>query len=136
MLEHAIKTSEDPLELSDLIHTYGYNFPVNEEILSRIDFYITKEPTPGLTAVCLEVAIEMWGLDQYEKELVKYIDLNEMELWYDEVIFSVSYFLRHPHLATGTIEKRMGSLKMLATISGRESLIELFKTVKPAASSR
>jgi hypothetical protein len=94
-LFNKIICSKDAGELLSLIYIYGRSFPKKEKIADLCEYYL-GHPIPGLTAVCMRVLIEYWGeLEGNINIISKYLDTNLYDIWYDEVIFSVSFVGRH-----------------------------------------
>jgi hypothetical protein len=89
-----IEEAEDDWVRASLIYMYGYSCLPNLKIVSICDRYIVS-PIPGVTAVCMRVLIDYWGMWQnYVNELEKYLNLDIFDKWYDEVIFAVGYVSR------------------------------------------
>lgn len=94
-LREAILATKDTSRLLSFLYMYGYSYKEDLEVLKICDTYICN-PVPGLTAVCMKVAIDYWGRwKSYAYELAAFLDFSKYDLWYDEVIFSSSYVARN-----------------------------------------
>lgn len=94
LLFRDIENANDLNAVGVLIYIFGYSCDKDQRILPICDRHI-RSPVPGLTAICMRVAIEYWGLlEKYMDVLAKYLDMDLFEEWYDEVIFAAGYVSR------------------------------------------
>lgn len=102
-----IRAAHKYSDMMSLIYMFGYLCDENAEVMQLCDNLICN-PVPGLTAVCMRVAIDYWNnWEKYENILKYYLDLSIYEEWYDEVIFTVSFIRRNENLpfSKETIDK-------------------------------
>lgn len=126
-LEDIITSSNDLISLQSAMYLYGTNFSFNENIAKRLDRFIDSEPFPGITATCIKVMVDFWNLHEtYYEHLERYVNYACYDVWYDEVIVCVSFFLRNPHLQRETIRQRLNELEREARVRKEIGLLELF----------
>jgi hypothetical protein len=94
-----LENHENFEKLISLIYIFGYSCPEDKEVLHLCDRYM-NHPIPGLTAVCMRVAIDYWGhwMD-YIHVINNFLDTSIFDVWYDEVLFSASFVKNHDELA-------------------------------------
>jgi hypothetical protein len=89
-----ILESKDIGQLLSYIYIYGRSFPEHVDIIKKCNHFILNQ-IPGLTAVCMKVAIDYWNIHEpYYTALDKFLDLDLFDVWYDEIIFTVSFIDR------------------------------------------
>lgn len=100
LIKRDIIQSGDTSTLESRIYLFGSSYPKDDEVLESIDHVLFGKGVPGLSAVCLKVATEFWGLadDKYLKLMSAFLDYGLYDDWYDEVIFSAGFAKRHPGL--------------------------------------
>ena len=105
-----IKNNDNPSKLLSFVYIYGYSFAENSDILDICGFYI-RHPIPGLTAICMRVAIDYWRKEKYFSSLEKYLDRDLLDSeWYDEVIFTIGFISRNSELFDPSIINRFSVL--------------------------
>ena len=106
-----IKTEQDPIRLGSLLYLWGRTFPEEATVRAVCVRYL-KQPIPGVTATCLKVLCDFWGLwRDYEEELARYLDPDIYDEWYDEVIVAFSFVSRHPYGWTAQTLTRYGNVE-------------------------
>jgi hypothetical protein len=119
-LRNEILNTKDPAKLLSYIYIYGRSFDEQNQIVRICEHYISK-PVPGLTANCMRVVIDYWGRhNQYYHMIEFYLDVDLLDEWYDEIIFSVSFVNRN-----WTMNMPLGVRKKFEEIIKDPQIVEL-----------
>jgi hypothetical protein len=125
-----ILTNRNLFELQSAIYIYGSSFPLDSAIVSKAEQFI-HHPAAGLTAVCLKVLADLWGLHaEYADYLQAYLDYNAYDEWSDETIVSLSFYLRNPQLQNASVISKLATLKAAAKQDGANELLDLFNAYR------
>jgi hypothetical protein len=104
------------------------SFPRSDNVVSRCDHFIKAENIPGLTGTCLKVVADIWNMHaSYRYALEQFLVYDVYDMWYDETIICVSFFLRNPHLQTESTRRKLAELKNRAIAEGEATLIDFFR---------
>jgi len=133
-LKHVIETSDDEFDIQSALYIHGMNFPKDEKIVDRADYFIRSAPFPGLTSTCLKVLADFWNMHEtYRDELERYLDYGCFQEWYDEVTISASFFLRNPDCQSERGKLKLCELEQQARDAGDSDLLELFEVYRGKA---
>jgi hypothetical protein len=128
-LERTIASLNDYIELQSAIYIYGSNFGPSQSVCDRAKRFVLLEPVPGLTATCIKVVADFWNSPQdYIEVMNDYVDYDKYDEWYDEVIVSTSFLLRHPEHQSDRSKLRLANLRERAEQDHDSGLLDLFTT--------
>ncbi len=92
LLKEFIVKAQEVSELASALEMYGYWCKFDSTVAHVCKRHIQKTPSPGLTATCLRLVCYYWGMWQlYQGDLIRYLDANIYDDWYNEIVFSIRY---------------------------------------------
>ena len=134
-LKSIIVSSDDESTLESALYIFGRSCRFDPKIMAVCKRYFLEQPVPGLTAVCMRITFDCWGLwEPYQEVLARYLDVELYDEWYDEVLFACRFCSRL------TIEQATDSfvpkLTALLDAARREGLSELLEVAAVNSSSK
>lgn len=126
-LKSIIVGSDDESTLESAIYIFGRSCKFDPDVLTVCEKHFLEQPVPGLTAVCMRVACDYWGLwEPYQDTLARYLDIGLYDEWYDEVSFACRFCAKlSDEQATKFFAPKLTVLLDAARREGVSELVEL-----------
>lgn len=124
-LRSIIIGSKDESELESAIYIFGRSCSFDSEVYAVCKRYFLEQPVPGLTAVCMRITFDYWGLWEPHREvLTKFLNISLYSEWYDEVLFACRFCTRLTlERVTGFFRPRLTALLDAARREGISELL-------------